>query len=113
MVPGSFDHSIHDAFDRSVYLGAMSAVAGIVSGVKQRFPQSRELIKMLPKSEVSLQRGKERLLDLRQSRIASDCLPSECETGTDQSFLPHHLAGNIVIAPAVGDAATDYLAGVV
>ena len=91
----------------------MSAVAGIVGGAEQRFPQSRELIEMLPKSEVSLQRGKESFLDLSQSRITGDRLPSERETGADQSFLPHHLAGDIVIAAAVGDAAADHLAGVV
>src|SRR5208283_5209134 len=91
----------------------MSVAAGIVGSAEQRFPQSRELIEMLPNSEASLQRGKESFLDLSQIWIAADRPPSERETGADQSFLPHHLAGDIVIAAAVGDAAADHLAGVV
>jgi len=91
----------------------MSGVAGIVGGAEQCFPQSRELIEMLTKPEVSLQRGKESFPDLSQRRITGDCLLGERETGADQSFLPHYLAGDIVIAAAVGDAAADHLAGVV
>src|SRR5271167_1088166 len=91
----------------------MSAVAEIASGAEQRFPQSRKLIEMLPESEVSLQRGKESLLDLSQDRIAGNRLLRERETGADHGFLPHHLAGDIVIAAAVGDAAANHVARVV
>src|ERR1019366_2429190 len=91
----------------------MSAVAGIVGGAEQCFPQARELIEVLAKSEVSLQRGKESLLDLGQGRITRDRLPGEREASADHSFLPHHLTGNIVIAATVGNAAANHLADVV
>src|ERR1035438_4414356 len=91
----------------------MSLVASIVGGAEQCFPQSRELIQVLPKSKVSLQRGKESFLDLGQGWIAGDRLPGERETSADHGFLPHHLTGDIVIAAAVGDAAANHLAGVV
>src|ERR1039457_6179070 len=91
----------------------MSAVARIAGGAEQDFPQSRELIEMLPKPEVSLQRGKESFFDLGQGRITADGLPSEREAGPDHRFLPHHLPGNIVITAAGGDAAAGHLAGVV
>ena len=91
----------------------MSAVAGIAGGAEQCFAQSRELIEVLPESEVSLQGGKERLLDLGQGRITGDRLPGERETGADHGFLTHHLTGDIIIAAAVGDAAANHLAGVV
>jgi hypothetical protein len=68
---------------------------------------------MLPESEVPLQRGKESLLDLSQGRIAGNRLPREREMGVDHGFLPHHLAGDIVIAAAVGDAAANHVASVV
>src|ERR1017187_3189152 len=91
----------------------MSVVARIVGGAEQCFPQARELIEVLAKSEVSLQRGKESLLDLGQGRITRDRLAGEREASADHGFLPHHLTGNIVIAAAVSNAAANPPAGVV
>src|ERR1019366_3278535 len=91
----------------------MNAMAGIAGSAEQRFPKSRELIEMLSKSEVPLQSGQESLFDLSEIWISGDRLSSERETRADQSFLPYHLAGDIVIAAAIGDAAADHLAGVV
>jgi hypothetical protein len=70
-------------------------------------------VEVLAAPKIQLQRGKESFLDLSQSWITGDRLASEREASADQSFPPHHLAGDIVIAATVGYAAADHLASVV
>ena len=106
-------HLLHDGIDRLLQLLAVRGIARLFHHAMQGFAQTGKLIQMLAQAEVSLQRRKECLLYKRQGGFALHGLPREGEAGPHQRFLAYHLAGHIVVAAAVGDAAANHFSRIV